>query len=109
MAMNHDYAAAEPARAEVDALPGATVIEFGAPWCPHCVGAQALIEKAFIDHPQLRHIKIEDGPGRRLGRSFRIKLWPTLIFFRDGMEVSRLVRPTDANEITREMDALDPT
>jgi thioredoxin 1 len=107
MAMNHQYAAVEPARAEVDALSGATVIEFGAPWCPHCTGAQPLIAKAFAHHPQLRHIKIEDGPGRRLGRSFRIKLWPTLVFFRDGTEIARLVRPTDLNEIAREMDALD--
>jgi thioredoxin 1 len=107
MSMNHVYAAVEPSRAEVDALTGATVIEFGAPWCPHCIGAQALIEKALASHPQLRHIKIEDGPGRRLGRSFRIKLWPTLVFFRDGEELARLVRPTDVNEIARELAALD--
>jgi len=107
MTMNHVYAAVEPPRAEVDALRGPTVIEFGAPWCPHCIGAQPLIAKAFAAHPQLRHIKIEDGPGRRLGRSFRIKLWPTLVFFRDGVEIARLVRPTDMNEIAREMAVLD--
>ncbi|HWT72854.1 MAG TPA: thioredoxin family protein [Oxalicibacterium sp.] len=107
MAMNHVYAAVEPARTEVDALRGATIIEFGAPWCPHCIGAQPLLAKAFAHHPGLRHIKIEDGPGRRLGRSFRVKLWPTLIFFRDGVEVSRLVRPAEVNDIAREMAALD--
>jgi thioredoxin 1 len=107
MPMNHDYAAVEPARAEVDALTGPTVIEFGAPWCPHCIGAQPLLVQAFALHPQLRHIKIEDGPGRHLGRSFRIKLWPTLVFFRDGVEVGRLVRPTDLDDIARELTALD--
>jgi thioredoxin 1 len=44
----------------------------------------------------IRHIKIEDGPRRRLGRSFRVKLWPTLIFVNDGREVARLVRPRNA-------------
>jgi len=47
----------------------------------------------------LHHIKIEDGPGRRLGRTFRIKLWPTLIVLQDVQEVARAVRPTDGAEV----------
>ena len=47
----------------------------------------------------MRHIKIEDGSGRPLGRSFRVKLWPTLVFLRDGVEVARVVRPTGADAI----------
>ncbi|OWW21487.1 thioredoxin family protein [Noviherbaspirillum denitrificans] len=99
MNMNKDYAESEPPRAEVDALPGPTVVEFGAPWCGFCIGAQPLIEQAFAGHDSVRHIKIEDGPGRSLGRSYRIKLWPTLVFLKDGVEVARLVRPSDAATI----------
>ena len=105
--MQRDYATAAPAREEVDALPGATVVEFGTGWCGHCTAAQPLIANAFADHPEVRHLKIEDGPGRRLGRSYRIKLWPTLVFLRDGEEVARLVRPTDATEIERAMSLID--
>lgn len=47
----------------------------------------------------MRHLKVEDGSGRPLGRSFRVKLWPTLVFLRDGQEVSRLVRPQQAGPI----------
>jgi thioredoxin 1 len=36
----------------------------------------ALLQK----YPELRHVKVEDGKGRPLGRSFRVKLWPTLVF-----------------------------
>jgi thioredoxin 1 len=50
--------------------------------------------------PELRALKIEDGPGRPLGRSFRVKLWPTLIFMKDGVERERLVRPASEAEIT---------
>ncbi|WP_420472587.1 thioredoxin family protein [Noviherbaspirillum sp. ST9] len=107
MGLNTNYAESEPARAEVDALPGPTVVEFGAPWCGFCIGAQPLIEKAFDGHDNVRHIKIEDGPGRRLGRSYRIKLWPTLVFLKDGVEVARLVRPSDAGAIGQALAQLD--
>lgn len=106
MAMNHKYAEVEPAREDIDALPGATVIEFGAPWCPHCQRVQPLLSDAFDAHPDLRHIKIEDGPRRRLGRSFRIKLWPTLVFLKNGTEVSRLVRPDSTADIAHAMAAI---
>jgi thioredoxin 1 len=99
MAMNPTYAEIEPARAEVDALSGPTLLEFGAPWCGYCIAAQALFAAVLARHPQVRHLKIADGPGRPLGRSFRIKLWPTLVFLRDGREVARLVRPSDREAI----------
>jgi thioredoxin 1 len=89
------YSVDEPARAEVDALPGAAVVQFGSNTCGYCRAAQPLIEEAFAAHPGMRRIKIEDGKGRPLGRSFRVKLWPTLIFLKDGKEVQRVVRPTD--------------
>ena len=93
------YTANAPTRAEVDALAGATVIEFGTNWCGICAGAQPAIVASFSAHPAVRHLKIEDGPGRPLGRSFGVKLWPTLVFLRDGVEVARVVRPADANQI----------
>ena len=89
----------EPTRAEVDALPGATLLEFGSPWCGYCRRAQPLIAEALASHPQVRHLKIADASGRRLGRSFVVKLWPTLVFLKDGKEVERLVRPGDARSI----------
>lgn len=99
MAYVADYAVDAPERAEIDALPGPLLLEFGTGWCGHCRAAQPLIEAALRDHPGLRHVKVEDGPGRRLGRSFRVKLWPTLVLLRDGREIERLVRPDDAAQL----------
>jgi thioredoxin 1 len=107
MAMNTAYAATEPARAEIELLDGATVIEFGAPWCGHCQAAQPLLASAFAGHPGVRHLKIEDGKGQPLGRSFRVKLWPTVVFLKDGKETARLVRPADANAIRQALEQID--
>lgn len=100
--MMHDtYSAAQPARAEIDALKGAALLEFGTGWCGHCRATQAPLAAALAQHPAVPHIRVEDGPGRALGRYFRVKLWPTLIFLKDGQEVARLVRPLDSAEIDR--------
>ena len=107
MTPNDDYTVVEPTRAEIDALAGATLLEFGTPWCGHCRRAQPLIASAFAGHARVRHIKIADASGRALGRSFRVKLWPTLVFLLDGKEVQRIVRPTDAKPIRDALALID--
>ena len=89
----------EPTRQEIDASPEPTVIEFGASWCGYCQAAQADITAALSKHPAMRHIKVEDGKGRPLGRSFKVKLWPTLVYLENGVEVGRVVRPNNVAQI----------
>jgi thioredoxin 1 len=97
----------EPKRAEIEAVAGPALLEFGTSWCGHCRAAQPLIAKALAAHPNVRHIKVEDASGKRLGRSFLVKLWPTLVFLRDGKEVAKLVRPKAPEEIERALAAID--
>lgn len=105
--MNTAYSETEPKRAEVDKLEGPTLLELGSPWCGYCRRAQPLIAEAFTDHPQVRHLKIADASGKRLSRSFGVKLWPTLVFLSDGKEVARLVRPGDAKAISKALGLID--
>ncbi|MEC5215522.1 thioredoxin 1 [Actimicrobium sp. GrIS 1.19] len=102
------YAEAAPACASVDQFEGACVLDFGTNWCGHCQAAQPLIDAALAAHPGLRHLKIEDGKGRPLGRSFKVTLWPTLIFLQHGVEVARVVRPTDAQVVRDALLLIDP-
>lgn len=94
--MSTPYTPETETRADIDRWRGPAVVDFGTNWCGHCQAAQPLVDAAFAAQPAaVRHLKVEDGSGRPLGRSFRVKLWPTLVFLRDGQEVERLVRPTD--------------
>ena len=106
MAYVPTYVEEAPTREAIDARPGLALLEFGANWCGHCQAAQAPLHAALAGHAALRHLKIEDGPGRALGRSFRVKLWPTLIFLQDGQEVARLVRPTAVAPIVEGLASL---
>ena len=94
-----DYAASELQRDTADALQGLVVLQFGTNWCGYCQKAQAVIESVMASRPDVARHLIEDGPGRPLGRSYRVKQWPTLVLLRDGQEVSRLVRPQDATQL----------
>lgn len=91
--MASGYEEEQLTRAQVDALTGPVVVEFGTDWCGYCRAGARFIEPALAEHPEVRRIRVEDGKGRPLGRSYRVKLWPTLVFLRDGVEVARVVRP----------------
>lgn len=106
MNTSSNYEAKPISRSEIDALETPVLVDFGANWCGICRTAAPLIASAIAAHPEIRHIRVEDGPGRRLGRGFGVKLWPTLIFMHRGREIRRLVRPTDAAEIADALSAL---
>jgi thioredoxin 1 len=88
-----------PAREDVDQTAGLLVVEFGAGWCGHCQALSPTLEAALQKYPEIQHLRVADGPGRKMGRSFRVKLWPTLILMRDGQVVSQLVRPTSTEAL----------
>ena len=89
-----------PSLDDAQAWQGLTLLEFGTEWCGHCRAAQPMIAQALAAQPNWQHCKVEDGPGRLLGRHYRVKLWPTLVLLRDGQEVGRLVRPEGADVVT---------
>jgi thioredoxin 1 len=106
MSIDIKYTANEPGIEEVRQSSGPMVLEFGTNWCGHCSAAQPHIQEAFSEGGDIPHRKVEDGKGRPLGRAYKVKLWPTLIFLRDGEEVDRLVRPTDSASITHALSRI---
>lgn len=104
MAFSH-YQETDLSRDEVDAMQGPVVVEFGASWCSICAGIKPQAEAAFANYDHVRHIRVEDGPGKRLGRSFKVKLWPTFVFMQDGQLIQTAVRPNQ-QEITSGLAAI---
>jgi thioredoxin 1 len=97
---------ADPTRAYIDELAGLVLIEFGASYCAHCQQSRPWIDALVQANPELTYFRMEDGKGRRLGRSFGVKLWPTLIFLRDGKEIRREVRPQNQKSIQLALEKL---
>ena len=95
----------EPTREEVDQMEGAVLLEFGAAWCGHCQALQPELAEALATQAEVRHVKIEDGKGKPLGRSFRVKLWPTLVFMLNGQVLKQVSRPS-SQELEEGMELL---
>jgi thioredoxin 1 len=108
MQATEKFNSVELPRQDIDQITGAAVIEFGTDWCAHCQAAEPLLAAALAHYPQVPLHKVEDGKGRKLGRSYRVTLWPTLIFLNDGVEVARLVRPTDVDDIAQALALVAP-
>ncbi len=98
----------EPNREQIDATPGPQLLEFGSAGCGWCQAARPLIAEALAARPGLKHLRVEDGRGLPLGRSYSVKLWPTLIALQDGREVARVVRPGSVSEVSALLAALKP-
>ncbi len=82
-----------PTREALDSTSGPVLVEFGTAWCGFCQAAAPDLESLLERNPGIEHVKVEDGQGRRLGRTFKVKLWPSLVFMRDGAVVRQLARP----------------
>ena len=95
----------EPTREEVDRMPGAVVLEFGASWCGYCQELAPDLAALLEQYPGVRLVWVEDGKGKPLGRSFRVKLWPTLVFLRDGQVVKQVSRP-EVSEVREGLEAI---
>jgi thioredoxin 1 len=80
-------------------MPGLVLLDFGTDWCRHCVAAHVPVDAWLGAHDGIDHLRLEDSRGRRLGRIYRIKLWPTLVLLRDGHEIARIVRPRELRDL----------
>lgn len=104
--MSMDYVPETLTRDELDAIPGPVIVQFGTNWCGYCIAAEKTIADLLPAGGPWRHLKVEDGKGRPLGRSFHVKLWPTMVFLHDGHEVARVVRPWGREPIEEAIIAL---
>lgn len=96
-----------PSVRDLEGMGGPVLLEFGNSWCGHCRRAEPFVKEALAAYEQVRHIRIADASGGPLGRSFGVKLWPTLVFLKEGREVSRLARPTSLAAIKSALDQIN--
>ena len=71
---------------------GVTLIDFNTPWCAPCLAQMPIIDnlaKRYNGRARITAMNVHDHP--ILAKELGIRSVPTLVFFKNGKEIQRLV------------------
>lgn len=85
--------------AEVTASDKPVLVDFWAVWCGPCQMMAPIIHELAEEMPEVKVGKINVDEQMELARQYRVMSIPTMIIFRDGQEVKRIVGVTSKGEL----------
>ena len=86
---------------------GTTLVEFWAPWCAPCKVVAPVLNDIAETENRVTIAKVNVDQHQQLAQKYKVRSIPTLIMFRDGIEVQRYVgvktKKFLMNEIQKEL------
>ena len=76
---------------EILAAQGVVLVDFWAAWCGPCQMLSPVVDEIAEEQPQIKVGKVNVDEQRELASQFQLELIPTLVPFKDGAEIGRLV------------------
>lgn len=83
------------------------LVDFSAEWCPPCKMLGPVVERLsleYADQLDVFGVDVDENPG--LSQKFNISGVPTMIFFRDGKEIKKLVGFRDYDTLKKEVQGV---
>lgn len=84
------------------------LVDFWAPWCKPCLAAAPVLENIAEEYKEeLKVCKLNVDQERQIAMEYGIRSIPTLIFYKDGQVVDRVVgvRPNYETELKRKIES----
>lgn len=79
------------------------VVDFYADWCGPCKALAPVIQDVSKELNDVKFIKIDVDHAEELRQSFKISSIPTLVYFKDGQEITKtfgfIPKPTLVNNV----------
>lgn len=77
----------------------AVLVDFYASWCPPCKMLAPVLEKISNSRADFDIIKVNIDENEDLAIKYRIEVVPTMVVFKDGKPVDKIVGLVDENKI----------
>ena len=83
------------------------LVDLWAPWCMPCRMISPIVEELGNDNPgKLKVCKLNTDENQNIAARYGIQGIPTLLFFKNGQEVDRIVGVTPKPIIQKKLDAI---
>lgn len=82
------------------------VVDFFADWCMPCLMMAPVIEELAKNMKEVKFVKIDVDDNPKLSNKYEIRSIPTLIFFRDGEIIDKIIGGMDEDDLKEKIEEL---
>ncbi len=92
---------------EINSATEAVVVDFWAEWCGPCKMVAPVLEEIAGENPdRIRVAKVNVDEQAGLAQQFNVMSIPTLIVFKDGLEVQRVIGAKGKAQLLEDFDSV---